>query len=231
MSAAVHILQVGVTYGAPHLTRLEDLLPPQRDVMPMDDERDYSFHVVVDSDLPGRDMKPREPECTDPIDKASHRAQLGYAACLAGGAFESASKRQHSTAVDTAAAEMMAASVSGAVLVHLVGVLCFVTYGVLGMQRVRVWCDNEAAVMAGNDATSIKRLAYIARRVRFLQELVDRGICSLLDVPGEANPADALTKHITPKQLFYDYMARLYNTGVDSFKAQPGRLDRMHANR
>ena len=85
--------------------------------------------------------------------------------------------------------------------------------------------------MAANDATSIKRLAYIARRVRFLQELVDRGICSLLDVPGEANPADALTKHITPKQLFYDYMARLYNTGVDSFKAQPGRLDRMHANR
>ena len=61
---------------------------------------------------------------------------------------------------------------------------------------VRMWCDNDAAVLAGSDASSIKRLAYIARRVRFLQELVVRGVVTLLNVPGTANPADMFTKHL-----------------------------------
>jgi hypothetical protein len=59
---------------------------------------------------------------------------------------------------------MFAASVAGAVLVSVTSVLTFVSFGVLGHQTVRIWCDNEAAVMAANDASSIKRLAYIARR-------------------------------------------------------------------
>ena len=65
-----------------------------------------------------------------------------------------------------------------------------------------------------NDSTSIKRLAYIARRVRFLQELVARLVVSLLNVPGTANPADAFTKHVSPKRLWQEYMARMYNSPV-----------------
>ena len=72
--------------------------------------------------------------------------------------------------------------------------------------------------MVAKDATSVKRLAYIARRIRFLQELVARKVIRILDVPGDANPADAMTKHISPKSLYIDYMARAYNTTVALFK-------------
>ena len=80
-----------------------------------------------------------------------------------------------------------------------------------------MWCDNDAAVLAGSDATSIKRLAYIARRVRFLQELVVRGIVRMLNLPGTANPADMFTKHLA-KALFREYCARVYNKAAALFK-------------
>ena len=37
---------------------------------------------------------------------------------------------------------------------------------------------------------------------------------SLLNVPGKANPADAFTKHVSPKRLWQEYMARMYNSPV-----------------
>ena len=80
-----------------------------------------------------------------------------------------------------------------------------------------MWCDNTAAVLAGSDATSIKRLAYIARRVRFLQELVLRGIIKMLNVDGNANPADGFTKHLA-KNVFRMYMGRAYNLAASLFK-------------
>ena len=184
----------------------------------MGDVRDYSLFCTVDSDLPGKGLPVRDAGDTSFIDKQSHRAQLGYTISLAGGCMEAVSRRQHSTAVDTAAAEMFAASVAGAVLVSITSVLAFVSFGTLGHQTVRMWCDNEAAVMAANDASSIKRLAYIARRVRFLQELVTRKIVVLLNIDGKQNPADALTKHIEPKATFRDYMARLYNATASLFR-------------
>ena len=77
-----------------------------------------------------------------------------------------------------------------------------------------MWCDNEAAVCVSNDSTSIKRLAYVARRVRFLQELVTRNVLRMLNVPGTANPADAMTKHVSPKRHWQEYMSRMYNSSV-----------------
>ena len=213
-----HRADLGVTYGAPHLTSVEDLIPTKEDLLPMGDVRDYSLFCTVDSDLPGKGLPVRDASDTSFIDKQSHRAQLGYTISLAGGCMEAVSRRQHSTAVDTAAAEMFAASVAGAVLVSITSVLAFVSFGTLGHQTVRMWCDNEAAVMAANDASSIKRLAYIARRVRFLQELVTRKIVVLLNIDGKQNPADALTKHIEPKATFRDYMARLYNATASLFR-------------
>ena len=112
---------------------------------------------------------------------------------------------------------MFAASTVCAVLMAVTSVLTFLSFGVLGTRPVRVWCDNEAAVLAANDATSIKRLAYIARRVRFMQELVTRGICRLLDISGKENPADSLTKHIDPKSVFREYMGQLYQATASLF--------------
>ena len=50
--------------------------------------------------------------------------------------------------------------------------------------------------MVARDASSVKRLAYVARRVRLLQELEARHIIRVLDVDGKVNPADMLTKHL-----------------------------------
>ena len=151
------------------------------------------------------------------VDEGSHRAQLGYVISLAGAAFEASSRRQSSTAVDVAAAETFAASVAGAVLLHICGVARFLSFSVLGNEPVRMWCDNTAAVLAGSDSTSIKRLAYIARRVRFLQELVLRGVVKMLNVDGSANPADGFTKHLA-KAVFRMYMSRVYNVVATLFK-------------
>ena len=169
-------------------------------------------------------MPPREPDEKAPADTGSHRAQLGFLFFLAGGVFEASSRRQHSTAVDTAAAELYAASVAGAVLTHVTGVLAFVSFGILANDPPRIWCDNSAAVMVAKDATSVKRLAYIARRIRFLQELVARNIIKILHVPGDANPPDAMTKHLSPKSLYIEYMARAYHTTVALFKATVARF-------
>ena len=109
-------------------------------------------------------------------------------------------------------------STAAAVLVHITGVVQFLSFGVLGNEPVRTWCDNTAAVMAASDATSIKRLAYIARRVRFLQELVVRGVVKMLNVPGNANPADGFTKHL-PKSAFRMYMSRVYNCSAALFRS------------
>ena len=182
---------------------------------------DYSLHCCVDSDLPGAAMPAREPNDNTPADAGSHRAQLGFLLFFAGGVLEASSRRQHATAVDVTAAELYAASVAGAVLTHIIGVHTFASFGVLGRAPVRVWCDNRAAVMVANDSTSIKRLAYIARRVRFLQELVARSVLSVLSVPGSANPADAMTKHLSPKAIFLEYMGRAYNCATAALRAPP----------
>ena len=157
-------LDLGVTFGAPHLRTLDDLAPSAEPIMPMASERDYSLVCCVDSDLPGTPMQPRDAESSEPIDSASHRAQLGYNVSFAGGSLEASSRRQASTAVDTPAAELFAASTAAAVLVLIVSVVKFASFGRLGTTPVRIWCDNEAAVLVSKDATSIKRLAYIARR-------------------------------------------------------------------
>ena len=64
--------------------------------------------------------------------------------------------------------------------------------------------------MVAKDASSIKRLAYVARRVRFLQELESRHVIAMRDVDGTANPADMLTKHLK-RDPFIDYASRMYN--------------------
>ena len=73
---------------------------------------------------------------------------------------------------------------------------------------VPLWCDNEACIMVSKDATSLKRLSYITRRVRLLQELTSHGVVVLHKVSGTANPADALTKVLAVKYAFKEYMAK-----------------------
>ena len=209
---------LGVTFGGPHLRSLDDLQPRGAAQPPMSSLRDASLACSVDSDLSGRALPKLSlaEAAAAPPDRASSRSQLGYEFSIAGGCFDATSRRQPSTALDTAVAETFACSTAAAHLINITGVLRFVSFGVLGADPVPMWCDNEVAVMVANDASSLKRMAYIARRIRFLQELVKLRLADVKNVPGKVNPADALTKHLH-KQTYREYMARLYNTDINTF--------------
>ena len=88
----------------------------------------------------------------------------------------------------------------------------------LGPDVVPIWCDNEVTVMVSKDASPLKRLAYVARRVRLLQELCARDTVRLHDVPGTANPADSLTKNLRRAE-FQEYMRVLYNCDKEALRA------------
>ena len=73
-----HRVDVGVTFGNVSLRGAADLAAPSHNILPMDPtERDFSLHCCVDSDLPSGVLLPRHADDDSPIDKASHRAQLG----------------------------------------------------------------------------------------------------------------------------------------------------------
>ena len=212
-----HRKDLGVTYGGPDITCLEDLIPPDAaPIAPMSPRRGPHLTCCVDSDLSKATMPAATvSEATaNPADRNSSRSQLGYEISIAHGCLEAVSRRQVSVAVDAAAAEVFAASTAAASLITVVGTLRFVSFGILGTTPVPLWCDNEACIMVSKDATSLKRLSYITRRVRLLQELAAHGVVVLHKVPGTANPADALTKVLALKYAFKEYMAKLYNVGI-----------------
>ena len=207
--------ETGVVYGGPNITCLADLAPRGPAQLPMDSRRDASLACCCDSDL-SRKTLPASAGVPGPPDHASARSQLGYEISVAGGCLDAISRRQASVAVDVAAAELFAASAAAAHLITVTGVYFFITFGVLGHHPVPLWCDNEACVLVTKDASSLKRLAYVTRRVRLLQELQHRRVINISNVPGKANPADPLTKHVD-KLSFRSYMARLYNVDPTTF--------------
>ena len=216
--------KLGVTYGGRGIRQLTDLLPRGSPRKPMEPQRDPSLACTSDSDL-SRKLLPQSSTAeikTPPPNGSASRSQLGYDVSLAYGCLHASSRRQQSVAIDTPAAELQAASVAAAHVLHLSGVLRFVSFGVLGHDVVPLWCDNEVTVLVSKDASPLKRLAYVARRARFLQELSACGIVKLLDVPGTANPADAFTKHLGRGE-FQEYMRVLYNCDKECLRADKKR--------
>ena len=74
-------------------------------------------------------------------------------------------------------------------------------------------CDNEICITVARDASSMKKVSYVARRVRLLQELVERKVIKMVKVSGLANPSDMLTKHLA-KDIFRKYAANLYGAAI-----------------
>ena len=76
-------------------------------------------------------------------------------------------------------------------------------------------CTVESLLIA-SDATSIKRVAYLARRAAFCRELTRPPNATMrpLKVDGLANPGDAFTKHLAKPQ-FKPYASKIYNVHSD----------------
>ena len=71
-----------------------------------------------------------------------------------------------------------------------------------------VWNDNDSAVKMCADAGSLKRSAYVLRRIHYVIELVRSGEYIIKHASGKKMPADALTKHLAAhlQWLYYHYM-------------------------
>jgi hypothetical protein len=207
---------LGVTFSAKGISSLSDLDAPDDPPEPMSGRRQPYVQCCVDANLNGRTLNPGE----EPP-KAAWRSQLGFAVSMMGGTLDAVSRRQHSTALDTPCSEIFAASAAAAVLIHIQGLIRFITFGLAGRKPVPLWCDNEVAVNVSQGAASIKRLAYIARRAAFLREL-ESVVISMRGVSGEANPADIFTKLMKNKERWFEYIAYLYNTTVDNIKKMCG---------
>ena len=62
-------------------------------------------------------------------------------------------------------------------------------------------CDCAAVVSISASQASFKRSLYLARRVRYLQDLARRGKLKLVKVGTDDNVSDILTKILTKKQF------------------------------
>jgi hypothetical protein len=203
---------LGITFGAPSIRTVDDVIACG-DTPPMHEKVNYNLTACCDADLSSVAMHPG----AEPRLPCASRSQLGWVISFMGGPIDFGSRRQHSVALDTAASEIMAASVCGARLLSINGVVRFITFGALGDKHVPLYCDNDVCVLVSEDATSVKRLSYVARRARFLQELRIHGHVVMRRVKGTENPADAFTKHLKDKKVFYGYMARIYNVPLSRF--------------
>ena len=203
---------LAITFGGRGVSSWEDLITPADTIEPMAVTTPMHLTCAVDSDLNKAVLTPgmAEPAASD---TGASRSQIGYVISFMGGPLEACSKRQHSTALDSAAAEVFAASSAVAKLMSIRGVLRFASFGVLGNEPTPIFCDNEAACMVTRNATSVKRLSYIARRCRFMQECQGTEIL-IKDISGLNNPADAFTKHMKIKATWRLYMARIYNASL-----------------
>ena len=212
-----HSADLGVAYGASHLTCAADLLPPKDALLPMGDVCDYSLFCTVDSDLPGKGLPVGNVEDTTFIDKQSHTALTAWLHDLPRwrGCFVCAWRlsRGASTppsAVDTAAAEIFAASVTGAVLVSTTSVLAFVSFLALsGIRRSpflmrqrsgsrRFGCQRR---LIHQRALHTSHGAFVSCRSWSRA----RSFCS----PQHRRQAKPGIKHVESKATFRNYMARL----------------------
>ena len=164
---------------------------------------------------PGKGLPVRNVEDTTFIDKQSHTAlslatrspSLARVLCMC---MEAVSRRQHSTAVDTAAAEIFAASVTGAVLVSTTSVLAFVSFLALsGIRRSpflmrqrsgsrRFGCQRR---LIHQRALHTSHGAFVSCRSWSRA----RSFCS----PQHRRQAKPGIKHVESKATFRNYMARL----------------------
>ena len=116
----------------------------------------------------------------------------GYVIFLGGSAVAYASKRQHCVALSSTEAEIMAASLAAAEIVHIRGLLREMGHDV--STPTVLYVDNEGAVALSNDMRSCNRSRHIERRYLRIREWVADGEIVVKYVATTANVADALTK-------------------------------------
>ena len=118
----------------------------------------------------------------------------GYVIGMSGAVVDWAMFKQHSIAITTQHAEILAGSHAACALVGVSGILEFA--GFPQSSPVTLYMDNSSAIDLAWDPTHYNKTKHIARRDLFIRELVERKVISPKFVATVKNVADVLTKPV-----------------------------------
>ena len=79
----------------------------------------------------------------------------------------------------------------------------------LAREAVRVYCDNQSALLFAQNSVYQARMKYIDIRYHQIRELMEKGKVELVKVHTKKNPADALTK-VLSQDSFRKCMTLIY---------------------
>jgi hypothetical protein len=127
-------------------------------------------------------------------DIPSSRSMGGRAIMFACGPVAVTSKKFHTLTRSSTDGEVLVASDADMDLVYYRGIAQF-----LGVPQTRpspIFTDNDATIFVAADEMSAKRLPYVIKHLRILQQSDEAGRSKMYKVMGHLNPADPLTKFI-----------------------------------
>jgi hypothetical protein len=137
------------------------------------------------------------------------QSTTGWAIKLAGAVVAWSSRRQHSIALSSTEAEIIAASEAAVEIVYLRGLLA--EMGLRQTKPTVLYVDNTGAVELSRDHKSCKRSRHVERRYLKVRELVAAGEVEVRFIPTAKNPADILTKSTINSDVYRNHATNLMN--------------------
>jgi len=144
---------------------------------------------------------------------SERRSTTGWVILLAGGAINTASRRQHCITMSSTEAELVALAEAAIELIHVDGTLAHIGHKRDG--PIAVGTDNKGAHDLCHRFTSAQNSRHIDRKMFKMRELRGAGVVTVEHIPTEINPADIFTK-ILSRQTFEKHRRTVLNlVGTD----------------
>ena len=132
---------------------------------------------------------------------------------MAGAAVCFGSKRQSSTMLSSAAAELVAGSVAATDGIYLRNLLDELGWPPSAPTRLHI--DNKATVALAHDPQAFQKTKHVARCHHYLRECVDEGSLEVHNIHTDFNVSDIFTKALEPKK-FRLFRACVMNLPLES---------------
>ena len=116
----------------------------------------------------------------------------GYAIMLASAVIDWKAWRFHTLTTDITSGETLAASRLAARLVYFNALLRFL--GAPPTTGTPLLSDNDGVWYVARDATTVTKMTYVIRHVRFIQQTQHQDETKVYQVDGKLNPVDTLSK-------------------------------------
>lgn len=146
-------------------------------------------------------------------DFAAGPSVSGYSVAAAGASFAFGSKKGAQTMLDTASAELVAASVCATHIVWARDLAEFM--GFPQAAPTTLYIDNRATVALAHNPMSFSKVKHVARRHHYVRECVEDGTIAAKSISTEHNVSDIFTKALEPKK-FKLFRAALMNLPLES---------------